>query len=96
MLFRSEDRYKYGIYNYLNAGICIGKTDALIEFYQECWDIAKYDSKNPYHSSEQYYVRKVFDTHQDTVFFDWDCRFFQIWHKATYTYSDDGQTCKLS
>lgn len=90
-----EDRYKYGIYNYLNAGICIGKTESLIPFYQEAWDIAKYDGKNPYHSSEQYYIRKVFDKYQDTVFFDYDCRFFQIWHKASYKYSADGKTCQL-
>lgn len=89
------DRYKYGIYNCLNAGICIGKTESLIPFYQEALDIAKYDGKNPYHSSEQYYIRKVFDKYQDTVFFDYDCRFFQIWHKVSYKYSTDGETCQL-
>ena len=90
-----ENRYQYGIYNYLNAGICIGKTEPLIEFYQEAWDLAELDGKNPYHQSEQWYIRKIFDKHQDTVFFDYECRFFQIWHKANYIWLDNGQTCKL-
>lgn len=79
-----EDRKQYGKYCYLNAGCCIGRKDALIKFYQECQRLIKKDKrKNP---SEQFYVRQVFDKHQDTVFFDYECKIFQIWHKPEYEY----------
>lgn len=79
-----KNREQYGKYCHLNAGCCIGKTDALLKFYTEVQKVIKADKcKNP---SEQYYVRQVFDKHQDTVFFDYDCRIFQIWHKPTYEY----------
>ena len=79
-----ENRQQYGKYCHLNAGCCIGKTKALLEFYTEVQKVIKADkSKNP---SEQYYVRQVFDRHKDTVFFDYDCRIFQVWHKPCYEY----------
>jgi len=85
-----EDRYKYGTYNYLNAGCVIGKTDKLLQVYEEAWEKAYYDHKNPNHDSEQYYIRKVFDVHQDWIWFDYDCRIFQCWHKAEYIEDENG------
>lgn len=79
-----KEREQYGKYCYLNAGCCIGKRTALIKFYLECYkEIAKDKRKNP---SEQFYVRRVFDRHQDKVFFDYECKIFQIWHKPEYEY----------
>lgn len=89
-----ENRYMLGEFNYLNAGACIGKTEALKNFYSEC-----VDELNTYRKrvidSEQYFVRKVFDKHQDKIFFDWECKIFQVWHKANLEYSEDGETCYL-
>lgn len=81
-------REQYGRFCHLNAGCCIGKTSALLKFYKEVQTLIKADKTgNP---SEQYYVRQAFSKHQDTVFFDYDCRIFQIWHKPNYEI-----TCKL-
>ena len=90
-----ENRRQYGDYCFLNAGCCIGKTSDLIDFYEEVWDLIKYKS-NPI-NSEQYYIRKVFGKHQDTVFFDYDCRIFQCWHKPRYEYKtiDGEERCYL-
>lgn len=80
-----ENREQYGKYCYFNAGCCIGKTSALLKFYEEVQRVIKADKhRNP---SEQYYVRQVFAKHQDTVFFDYDCKIFQIWHNPEYEYS---------
>lgn len=78
------DRDQYGKYCHLNAGCCFGKTKALIKFYKECYEVAKADKFQS--NSEQYYIRQVFDKHIDTVFFDYDCRIFQVWHKPCYEY----------
>lgn len=79
-----EDRKQYGKYCYLNAGCCIGKKEALIKFYEECYRLIRQERrKNP---SEQFYVRQVFDKHKDKVFFDYECKIFQIWHKPEYEY----------
>lgn len=75
-----ENRDELGKYNYLNAGCCIGKTQSLLKFYKE----VKNEVNNTYHpiDSEQYYIRKIFDKHQDTVFFDYKSLIFQCWHKV--------------
>ena len=79
------NRELLGKYCYFNAGCCIGKTKALLEFYQECQKVIRTDRhKNP---SEQYYVRQVFNKHQDKVFIDYDCKIFQVWHNPEYEYS---------
>lgn len=83
-----ENRGQYGQYCFLNAGCAFGKTSDLIEFYEKAWNLVKSDI-NPI-SSEQYYIRKVFDTHQDDVFFDWECKIFQCWHKQEYKYENNG------
>lgn len=74
----------YGKYCFLNAGCCIGETKALKEFYKEVLDIfnATKKEEDKYWESEQYFVRKAFAKNMDTVFFDYDCRIFQIWHKT--------------
>ena len=76
-------KVNYGKYCFLNAGCCIGKTEALKEFYKEVLDIFNETPKNDkYWKSEQYFVRKAFANHMDTVFFDYDCKIFQVWHKT--------------
>ena len=90
---RVPNRDKYGDYQFLNAGCCFGKTSDLIYFYQELWDYVKLIA-HPV-SSEQYYVRQLFNKKQDTVFFDWKCSLFQIWHKQELTYftNEEGEQC---
>ena len=74
---------KYGKYCFLNAGCCIGKTEALKKFYEEVLEIfSNTPQDNEYWTSEQYFVRKAFSNHMDTVFFDYDCKIFQVWHKT--------------
>lgn len=91
------NRGDYGEYCYLNAGCAFGKTSDLIEFYElVIQEIEKHSNHNKV-DSEQYYVRKVFDKCQDTVFFDYDCKIFQCWHKAEYehTTEDNVEKCIL-
>ena len=66
----------------MNAGCCIGKTKALRAFYKECLDIFKSSDKDEYWQSEQYFVRKAFAKNMKKVWFDHDCRIFQVWHKT--------------
>ena len=81
------NREKLGKYCHLNAGCCFGKTIDLINFYKE---VKKEVNKDhcPV-DSEQYYVRKVFNKHQDEVFFDYKCKIFQCWHKAEISVFQD-------
>lgn len=74
----------YGKYCFLNAGCCVGETKALQDFYGEILDIFNKTNKDedPYWESEQYFVRKAFAKHLDTIFFDYDCKIFQVWHKT--------------
>lgn len=78
-----ENRGQYGEYCYLNAGCAFGKTEDLIEFYEYAWNIVKNSSREI--DSEQYYIRKAFNNRQDYVFFDYDCKIFQCWHKVEET-----------
>lgn len=68
----------FGPFCYLNAGVCFGYTKALKEFYKEV--VEQIEKENV--PSEQYYVRKIMGKHQDTVFFDYDCRLFQAFNKG--------------
>lgn len=90
-----KNRGQYGTYCFLNAGCAIGKTSDLIEFYEYAWDMLC-KIAHPV-SSEQYYIRKAFDKRQDDVFFDWDCRVFQCWHRQAYNYQvvDGLERCYL-
>lgn len=73
----------YGTYSYLNAGCCIGNTDALLKFYKEVLKMFKATPEDDeFYSSEQYFVRKVFAKRMKTVFFDYKCKIFQVWHNA--------------
>lgn len=90
------NRGSYGSYNYLNAGVCFGKVDALKDFYAEIQtaieqsELAHDERTDAWKgSSEQYWVRKIFDAHQDTVFFDHECRLFQVFHATTFEQVDD-------
>lgn len=79
-----ERRERYGRYCFLNAGCCIGETKTLKSFYKEVLEIFNNTPKDDeYWESEQYFVRKAFANHLDTVFFDYDCRIFQVWHKTS-------------
>ena len=73
----------YGKYCFLNAGCCIGETKALQDFYNEILEFFNNTPKDDqFWASEQYYVRRVFSNHMDTVFFDYDCKLFQVWHRT--------------
>ena len=73
----------YGEYCYLNAGCCIGKTTALKKFYKECVETFNAaDTNDENWESEQYFVRQVFAKHTDKIFFDYECKIFQVWHKT--------------
>ena len=73
---------KYGKNSFLNAGCCIGETEALKSFYKEVLDLFNTTDKatNKYWKSEQYFVRSVFANHMDTVWFDYESKIFQVWH----------------
>ncbi|MDR1755242.1 MAG: hypothetical protein LBR74_10190 [Eubacterium sp.] len=72
------NRDQYGKYNHFNAGCCFGKTKDLIDFYKYCNEVFENDLTVT--DNEQYYLRRAFDKRQDDVFFDYDCRIFQVWH----------------
>ena len=73
----------YGKYCYLNAGCCIGKTKALVKFYKEVAEIFDNTPETDENwESEQYFVRKAFANHMDKVWFDNECKLFQVWHKT--------------
>lgn len=73
----------YGKYCFLNAGCCIGETKALQEFYADALKIFNETPEtDEYWESEQYFVRKAFAEHMDTVWFDYECKLFQVWHKT--------------
>lgn len=82
----------FGPFCYLNAGCCIGKTEALKWFYQEVNDLTKLENV----PSEQYYVRKAMGLHQDRVFFDYDCRVFQAFNKGVKLEFNDGEQKDLN
>jgi hypothetical protein len=73
-----KDRDKYGIYCWLNSGCCFGKIDKVKEFYNYIYSLILQD-KTPV-DCDQYYTRKAFNDFQDTVFFDYDCRIFQMFY----------------
>lgn len=68
----------FGPFCYLNAGCCIGRTKALKKFYKE----VAIDCNISSVPSEQYHIRKVMNKHQNKVFFDYDCRIFQVFNKG--------------
>lgn len=76
------NREQYGKYCYLNAGCCFGETEELKNFYEYTYELIN-NEYNPI-DSEQYYIRKAFDKNQDKVFFDYECKIFQCWHKVKY------------
>ena len=86
-----HNRGQYGEYCYLNAGCAFGKTEDLIQFYELAIKELEKDSNHKKVDSEQYYIRKVFDKHQDIVFFDYECKLFQCWHKAEYEYKESNE-----
>ena len=68
-----EDRRTlWGQCCFINAGMCIGKTESLKTFYKELNELIQ-STNIPY---EQWHVRKMWDMHQDTVFIDYRCKMF--------------------
>ena len=49
-----------GEYNRFNAGCCIGKTNDLVCFYNECIEFMQLPNYNNIYNSEQYVLRNVF------------------------------------
>jgi hypothetical protein len=74
-----SDRDWRGDFRYLNAGAAIGKTDALIKFYEQVLSLI--DIENPL-NSEQFVVRHAFAEHTDTIDFDFGCKIFQTMGNA--------------
>ncbi len=85
------NRGRYGRFKYLNAGCCIGEREYMIKFYEAALDLLSKDV-NPV-NSEQYYIRKAFNARQKDVFFDYQCKIFQCWHKPEY--SIKGNKCTI-
>lgn len=83
-----EDRRTlWGDCCFINAGVCIGKTAALKEFYKELDELIK-STNIPF---EQWHVRKMWDKHQDTVFIDYRCKIFETLNFET-TFSKEDPT----
>lgn len=80
-----ENQKSLGSYRYFNAGCCIGKTSALLDFYNECAiELSGCDGSDKYYHSEQYHVRKAFDHNQDIVGIDNECKIFQVINTAKH------------
>lgn len=80
-----ENRESLGSYKYFNAGCCIGKTSALLDFYNECAiELSGCDVSDKYYHSEHYHVRKAFDRCQDIVGIDNGCKIFQVINTAKH------------
>lgn len=75
----------FGVFCYINAGCCIGKTKALKKLYSKAFRLSKGQNV----PSEQYYLRKVIKDHQDKIFFDFDCRIFQVFNKDMWIEDPD-------
>lgn len=82
----------FGPFCHLNAGVCLGKADALRWFYEEVKEAASKENI----PSEQYYVRRIFGKHQDTVFFDYDCRLFQAFNKGMMLHFEEDNPEELN
>ncbi|MDR1755241.1 MAG: hypothetical protein LBR74_10185 [Eubacterium sp.] len=82
-----KNRQQYGKYKFLNAGCCFGKTKDLIDFYKYVKEV--FESSRETKKSEQYFIRKAFDKRQEEVFFDYECKIFQVWHSTKEIYEGD-------
>ena len=75
------NKYKYFNYPFINAGVCIGKTDKLKEFYSECKNWIKVNNYNELeHPSEQWVVRNVATNTNVKIDTDSSCLFFTYYH----------------
>jgi hypothetical protein len=61
----------------LNAGICFGKREDLIVFYEKALNF--YNNSNKENKTEQFYIRNVAKD-DENVDIDYECRFFQIFY----------------
>jgi hypothetical protein len=76
------DRDWMGDFRYFNAGLCIGYTSDLIEFYTEALELLDSGTiENPL-ESEQLIIRHIFSKYTDTVKFDYECDLFQTFSQT--------------
>ena len=80
-----------GKQKYLNAGVCIGKREALIEFYEKAADINR---QNPNNHSEQLIIRMARKKHPELATHDSNNDIFRIVHAydTKILKVDDGYT----
>lgn len=64
-------------HRYLNAGVCVGKTESLIDFYTKAEKILK---QHPDNDSEQYIIRLCRQQYPELANFDYDCKLFAVVH----------------
>ena len=73
----TEEFLEANKFKYINAGVCVGYRDKLLEFYKECLnnisDVYLCNSKKP---SEQYLVRKLATSSDIVVRCDYDLKLF--------------------
>lgn len=67
-----------GKQKYLNAGVCLGRKDALIDFYTRA---EKINRKYPDNDSEQFIIRLTRESNKDLAFWDTDNKIFRIIHQ---------------
>ncbi len=81
------DREQRGNFRWLNSGTCLGPVKRVKEFYQSVVDLNMQDNT---YNSEQFMIRHAFNSRQDWVDFDWQCRVFQTFNKTTLQDSPSG------
>lgn len=97
---RIHERDWRGDFKYFNAGCCIGYTEDLVKFYQDCFDIKDSLQDVDIINSEQYILRSIFaryseDVTQKVIEFDYMCDMFQSF-AGTQTIKADSDTYRIS
>ena len=69
-----ENRESLGPFKYFNAGCCVGYTSYAKVFYQKCLELKNVIDPT---KSEQLIIRKAFDTEQENICIDNECKIFQ-------------------
>jgi hypothetical protein len=74
-----ENRESFGRYRHHNASTCVGETEEVRRFYQQCVSL---NLEGNEYGSEQFIVRTAFASSQDKVGFDWKRLCFQTMARA--------------
>lgn len=86
-----ENRFeKFGWWQYLNAGVMFGKTEAIKKLYDYIIETSESDPEPV--DSEQYYVRKYWSENPDKIGMDYERRVFAIINKDMFK-ETDWKTC---